>query len=57
MTCPAVLTVVAGSGWLMKAYQVPCKKEHAKGAHEPDLSSLPLKFEGERGTWVARIRL
>lgn len=57
MTCPARLTVRT-QGWLKMEYQVPCKKGEAhKGAHDADLSKLPLDFEGAKGVWAAKIRL
>lgn len=57
MSCPAVLRVVAGEGFFSKTFLVSCKKNHAKGAHEPDLSQLPLKFGGTAGTWAVKIKV
>lgn len=57
MTCPAVLRVVAGEGFFSKTFLVSCKKTHTKGAHEPDLSQLPLSFGGTAGVWAVKIRV
>lgn len=59
MTCPAVLTVIAGKGFFSAVYQLPCAntKQHGIAGHKVDLSKLPIEIEGQPGTWTAKIRL
>lgn len=58
MTCNAVLRVVASMSVFEKTFLVSCKKpEKHRGAHEPDLFNLPLKFGGTVGVWAVKIRI
>lgn len=60
MTCPAVLRVTASvaGGFFTKQYLVSCAKvEKHRGAHEPNLTQLPLSFGGTTGTWAVKIKV
>jgi len=58
VTCPAVLRAHAQVSFFGRDFLIGCKKpEHHRGAHEPDLTQLPLSFGGTTGTWAVKIKV
>lgn len=57
VTCPAFCYAIAKLGPLERRFLINCKATGKHKKHDPDLSELPIRFEGPEGSWALTIKL